>query len=211
MTGVYVQFGAGFSGPDGWLNYDASPTLLIERFPLLGSLVNKNRAGRFPKSVLYGDIVKGLPVADGAAAGVYASHVLEHLSRADFTTALRRTYDMLQPGGRLRLIVPDLEWRARAYVAALESGQRQANDILMRSAHLGAEKRSLVAALGNSLHLWMWDEPSMTDALLHAGFGSVRRCKRGDSGDPMFDLVEDETRFVVGGKDELAMEARRPT
>jgi hypothetical protein len=211
MTGVYVQFGSGFSGPDRWFNYDASPTLMLERLPFVGYLVNKNPAGRFPKSVRYGDIIKGLPVADGTASGVYASHVLEHLSRTDFATALHRTFTMLKPGGRFRLVVPDLEWRARAYLAALESGQRQANDTLMRSAHLGMEKRSLVASLGNSLHLWMWDEPSMTDALLNAGFVSVRRCKRGDSGDPMFDLVEEEARFVQGGKDELAMEALRPT
>lgn len=209
MSEVYVQYGAGLSGPSKWLNYDASLTLRIERVPLVGTLVNKNPAGRFPRSVLYGDIVKGLPVADGTVDGVYASHVLEHLSRVDFATALRRTYDMLKPGGRFRLVVPDLEWRARGYVAALDAGNRQANDTLMRSAHLGLEKRSLVTSLGNSLHLWMWDEPSMTDALLDAGFISVRRCKRGDSGDPMFDLVEDEARFVQDGNDELAMEALR--
>lgn len=210
MTEVYVQYGAGLSGPDKWLNYDASPTLLLERVPLVGAIVNKNRAGRFPKSVLYGDIVKGLPVADGTADGVYASHVLEHLSRVAFVTALHRTYDMLKPGGKFRLVVPDLEWRARAYVAALDAGHRQANDTLMQSAHLGMEKRSLVTSLGNSLHLWMWDEPSMTDALLATGFISVRRCRRGDSGDPMFNLVEDEARFVQDGNDELAMEAIRP-
>lgn len=210
MPGLYVQFGAGFSGPEGWLNFDASPTLRLERAPLVGRFVKRNRS-RFPKSVTHGDIIKGLPVPNGSADGVYASHVLEHLSRSDFETALRNTFNILKPGGRFRLIVPDLEWRARSYIADIDSGNRQANDDFMRSAHLGTERRNLLQALGNSNHLWMWDEPSMTDALTGAGFVSVRRCRIGDSGDPMFDLVEDESRFVAGAHDELAMEAMRPS
>jgi hypothetical protein len=41
----------------------------------------------------------------------------------------------------------------------------------------------------------MWDEQSMTDELIAAGFVDIRRCELGDAGDPMFDRVEDPNRF----------------
>ena len=57
-----VQFGCGFTAPETWLNFDASPTLRVERLPLVSRLYTKNEQ-RFPPNVEYGDIVKGLPLA----------------------------------------------------------------------------------------------------------------------------------------------------
>ncbi len=60
-------------------------------------------------NVRIGDIIKGLPVAPGQCAGVYASHVLEHLAFDGFHTALE--YEAVaEAGGIFRLVVPDLEW-----------------------------------------------------------------------------------------------------
>src|SRR5690349_17196768 len=112
---VYVQYGCGWCAPKEWINFDASPTLFFERIPLLGRLHTKN-ASRFPRNVLYGNIVKGLPIDDGSAPGVYASHILEHLSRDEFVVALRHTYAMMRKGGIFRLIVPDLKRRAELYL-----------------------------------------------------------------------------------------------
>ena len=79
-TGLYVQFGCHSSCPQGWINFDASPTLLFQRLPVIGKYF-RSEAITFPEQVRFGDIVKGLPIADGSAHGVFASHVLEHLSR----------------------------------------------------------------------------------------------------------------------------------
>jgi hypothetical protein len=38
---------------------------------------------------------------------------------------------------------------------------------------------------------------------------NIRRCTFGDSGDPLFDEVEDRTRFIEGDIIELAIECRR--
>jgi hypothetical protein len=76
QVGEYVQFGSGFSAPEGWLNFDISPTLRFERLPLIGKLCTCNMQ-RFRRNVLYGDIVKGLPIPDGSCRGIYCSHVLE--------------------------------------------------------------------------------------------------------------------------------------
>lgn len=50
----------------------------------------------------------------------------------------------------------------------------------------------------------------MKAALEESGFVNVRRCEFGDSGDPMFNLVEDRSRFFEEGNTELSVEAIRP-
>ncbi len=213
-----MQYGCGpASCPPGWLSFDASPTLRLQRLPVVGPLFRRGRTV-FPEDVRLGDIVAGLPIADGSARGVYASHVLEHLSLEDFHVALANTFRVLAPGGVFRLIMPDLQGRARRYLERVEAGDAEANCWFMRSTYLGVESRprGLVAlargALGNSAHLWMWDEASMTRALEAAGFTAVRRCRFNDGADPAFRAVEDAGRFhdETTGLDECAMEAIRP-
>src|SRR6266404_4614931 len=91
---VFVQYGAGYCAPEGWRNFDASPTLKVERFPFVGRFVHKNE-NRFADRLLSGDIVKGLPVDRGTVDAVYCSHVLEHLSLEDCQRALQNTFAML--------------------------------------------------------------------------------------------------------------------
>lgn len=151
------------------MNFDNSPTLRIERIPVLGKILGQlaGNEQRFPVAVRYGDICKGLPVRDGTVKGVFASHVLEHISFEDFRLALANTYRMLASGGIFRLIVPDLEARARVYLREIERKSPDAAIGFMRMAHLGVENtpRTLVQRarqmFGGFAHLWMWDEYSI--------------------------------------------------
>ena len=68
----------------------------------------------------------------------------------------------------------------------------------------------LRSAFGNSGHMWMYDLALMSRLLEEAGFADIRRCDFCDSGDPMFDKVEDRGRFYDSGERELAMQARKP-
>jgi hypothetical protein len=218
---IYVQYGCGFSAGDGWANFDSSPTLRIERFPIVGHLLSALFSGnsqRFPATVQYGDIRRGLRVADGLVHGCYASHVLEHLSLDDLRLALANTFRMLAPGGTFRLIVPDLRERAKRYVAEADRKSPDAAPTFLRSTQLGHERRPktplqyLRRVAGGSMHLWMWDEHSMSAELQRAGFVNIRKCQFGDSPDPMFAKVEDKGRFFDETLSiaECAMEAQKP-
>src|ERR1700744_65996 len=112
----YVQYGSGLWAPVEWTNFDASPALRLQRLPVLGSL-GPVRSPKFPANVLYGDIVKGLPVTPRSFRAIYCSHVLEHLSLNDFRVALRNTRTLLQDRGIFRLVVPDLRVAAERLVA----------------------------------------------------------------------------------------------
>lgn len=54
---------------------------------------------------------------------VYHSHVLEHMSAQEGHTFLRKCFEVLKPGGTLRVAIPDLEGIARHYLTALNEAK----------------------------------------------------------------------------------------
>jgi SAM-dependent methyltransferase len=203
-NGVYLQYGCGWDAPDGWLNFDASPSLRVERIPFIGkslSALLKGNSAPFPDNVQYGDIIRGLPVEAQSCDGVYCSHILEHLSLEDFRIALDSTNKLLKSGGIFRFVLPDLAFYIREYQA---SDSPTAALDFMRSSGIGEPHRNrglrglAKEILGNSRHRWMWDYPSMEAELKSAGFTHIRRAEFGDSVDPRFREAERRERWENG-------------
>ena len=198
---LYVQYGCGLSAPKEWINFDASSTLRIQKTPILRELFKGKVKVIFPDNVLFGDILKGLPVNNDSCDAVFCSHVLEHLSYEDFQLALRNTYKILKKGGVFRVIVPDLEIAARNYISSLDNNDNSASISFMESTMLGKKSRPrgikgfLTLFFGNSNHLWMWDFNSLSSQLIKNNFKDIRRYKFNDSSNKLFSLVEDKSRF----------------
>lgn len=66
------------------------------------------------------DLRTPLPFSDGTFDVLYHSHVLEHFERGDAQRLLGECHRVLRPGGILRVVVPDLEQKARLYLEKLE-------------------------------------------------------------------------------------------
>jgi len=200
--GFHVQYGCWKDAPDGWLNFDCSPYLRIERVPLFGLRICRSLQSDwvpFPNCVRYGDIVKGLPLPDESCMAVYCSHVLEHLSLNDLHKALANTERILKAGGIFRMVLPNLSYYIKQYVentdadAALEFMRLTGLGEIVRDRGIKGLAR---AQLGNSRHRWMWDYKSLELELMNAGFEQVRQANIGDSLDPIFSLVERSDRWV---------------
>lgn len=195
---LYVQYGCGTDCPSGWKNFDASPTLVLQRIPALGTLFRRGSFPVFPREVRYGNIVNGLPIPANSCRGLFCSHVLEHLALENARAALRNSFSYLMPGGVFRLIVPDLEAIARQYVA---SEDPSAAVLFIGQTGMGKKTRARTLPaftrewLGNSTHLWMWDFRALAAELEKAGFRRIRRVAPGDFGDPRFREVEKEDRW----------------
>jgi len=97
--GAYVNVGCGASFAPGWRNFDIVPT---------------------SPDVAAFDIRHGIPMADESAEVVYSSHFIEHLTRSEADRFLSDCHRILKPGGIIRLVFPDLEKIARAYLEQLE-------------------------------------------------------------------------------------------
>jgi hypothetical protein len=207
-AGTYVQFGCGLTTPPDWINFDASPTLRMQRLPLIGPLFKAIKPV-FPANARFGDAAAGLPVAPNSCQAIYCSHVLEHLSLADFRACLKNTFHYLEPGGYFRLVLPDLELSIQRYLA--HSGPAP-SVAFMQDTMLGAEARPRGAGqilrqwLGNSRHLWMWDYKSLASELASAGFTGIRRASFGDSPCSAFRSVEAQDRWETA----LGMECVKP-
>jgi predicted SAM-dependent methyltransferase len=67
------------------------------------------------------DLRKGLPYENGSFDACYTSHVLEHLTPAHAKGSLKEQYRVLKRGGVVRVVVPDLENKAREYVRMLDA------------------------------------------------------------------------------------------
>ena len=148
----YVQYGAGLCGPENWTNFDISPTLRLQRLPLIGGIFNR-LGPKFPRTVRYGDIIRGLP---------------------DLEQFIREYADSDEPDAALTFMT-------RTYLG--QPNRKKGLSGLMR------------AWMGNAAHLWMWDYKAMSAELTKAGFVNIRRAQFGDSGDEMFEAVEDESRW----------------
>jgi SAM-dependent methyltransferase len=193
-----VQFGCGLCAPAGWRNFDSSPTLRLQRVPVLGALVPSGPYGRFPSNVEYGDIVRGLPLPANYARLLYSSHVLEHLALQDLRRALQNCHRVMGPGGTFRMVLPDLERLVANYSSdpSPDAGIRFMTDSI-----LGRQTRSRGFTgffrdwLGNSQHLWMWDYRGLAHELGAVGFQHIRRATFGDSQQQDFWFVESADRW----------------
>ncbi len=99
-----LNLGCGRRFHPAWLNLDLHPT-----DPL----------------VTAGNVLSGrLPFPDASFDVVYHSHLLEHLPAEAALPFLKECRRVLQPGGVLRVVVPDLEQIAQLYLQAVSDARR---------------------------------------------------------------------------------------
>ena len=110
--------------------------------------------------------VDNLPfVEDQSVELIYACHLLEHFGRKEVSRVLEEWYRVLIPGGVLRIAVPDFGAVAELYVEGKLVGG--IHDIM--GLIVGGQKDEY------DYHKIIFDEQSLTQQLLAAGFTSVRR------------------------------------
>ena len=149
-------------------------------------------------NVLRHNLRKGIPFADQSVDGVYHSHLFEHLDRDVVPGFLAEVKRVLKPGGVHRIVVPDLEFEARRYLASLDDAQagnatateHETNihlliEQMVRKEPYGTSQRTGLrrwtenTLLGDArkrgeTHQWMWDRVSLPAALTEAGFRDAR-------------------------------------
>lgn len=153
--GLRLNLGCGPRRLDGWVNVDG--------------MRNENA------DVIH-DLRRRLPMARESAAVIVAEHVLEHFFTDEAKRFLRECWRVLEPGGVLRVVVPDAERLMRAYV--------DGDNVLLRAAVPG--EWSAVGAINhafrqNLAHRFMYDFDELRTALEGAGFATVERVGPGIS------------------------------
>ena len=112
MTQLKVNLACGgiYVAGDGWINLDyVSSSHAVGQADLLGRLT----------------------LLDNTAELVYSSHFLEHIPRDQVPHFLGECWRILQPGGVLRLVVPDLENLCRTYLYHRDQAEHSKADFVV--------------------------------------------------------------------------------
>lgn len=152
------------------------------------------------------DLREGLPFADASVELIYTEHSLEHFDRAeDAPFLLSECLRVLEPGGCIRITVPDAALYVRYYAGELEAGQARAIEGTHTRFH-GTRMDVVNSAFRwKHQHLYMYDEETLERLLEEVGFVEVRRQAYGQSQRPEFVGLDLEERR----HETLYLEARR--
>lgn len=110
MEQTYVNIACGDSYVDGWCNLDYAP---------------------HSSSVSKANLLERLPIVDNGADVVYSSHFLEHIPRSQLVPFLSECFRITKSGGKLRLVLPDLEVLCSVYLECRERGEHERADFLI--------------------------------------------------------------------------------
>ncbi len=218
----FLHIGCNVITPKSWINIDGSWNAWFSHYPLIRKLlwrlrITDKEMAQYPwsKNILAHDVNKGLFFPDNSVDGIYASHLLEHLSRSKGRFFVKESYRVYKSGGVIRLVIPDLKSYIKEYIlmkkempeSALPANhfvkrlntcrwhEREAYPFLLRI------YRTLKDFLSQK---WMYDRESLISLLQGAGFGDVSEKNFLDSAIPPIADVEREVKemsvYVEGYK-----------
>lgn len=154
--GVRANIACGPFAMDGFLNFDL---FILD-----------------PRVVGY-DCRRGVPLADGAAVGIRVEHFVEHLEpREELPVFFKDCLRALEPGGTLRVIVPDAGRFLRAYCREDTGGF----DDLAFPEPFPVDLPTRMDVVNHVFHQWHehrwgYDFETMAHRLKGAGFASVNQ------------------------------------
>lgn len=124
------------------------------------------------------DITQGVPLKNNSLLGIYTEHCLEHISYEETKLALSNFFDLLKPGGTLRVVVPDAE----IYLDAYQQGKENTNFQFPYglSAHNIPQNEVTRMIVVNSIfrghgHKFAYDYPTFKNMLDEQGFISIKK------------------------------------
>lgn len=181
-----INIGSGISGAPGWFNIDNSPTVLLSRIPVVRRMA---RIPHWPVDVRRVDVRKGLPFKDATVGCIYSSHTFEHFTWEESLEVAKECFRVLQPGGVMRIAVPDLGVLMQDYM----------RDTSPLASHSFLHRLSLSHDIFDVLHpgshhSQMFDKKSLVHLFQQAGFASAAVMTFGQSHIPDIAEVELESR-----------------
>lgn len=132
------------------------------------------------------DLRYPLPFTDQAFSGIYAHHVVEHVSYADARRLFVEARRVLVPGGVFRIVVPDLAKFIQCYTA--DHAAVVGSAALLPEWHRSPEWVTALEVMDHlfrgdyfNKHRSAWDRETLVSRLKEAGFGRVEETKCGES------------------------------
>jgi predicted SAM-dependent methyltransferase len=185
----YLHVGAGTTVLGGWIDTDAS---WRARYWL--------------------DVRLPFPLPEGSVRYLYADNVVEHLLLAETRSFFRNAFEVLMPGGVLRLATPDVRRSAELYLArdplVSEHLERARARGCREIEHSVDVLRLVFSEFGHSSG-YLFDFDALAHELRSAGFDVITQVRSGESEHQALRGIETRTGASVEEM-MLVVEAKRP-
>ena len=160
---LLVHLGCGNALLRGWINLDCYPPT-----PQPGA------------EILTLDMRRGLPFVDESVAALFSEHFLEHLPFETVKSViLPHVRRVLQPGGRIRIGVPNGEYFVDQYLAYRSGVQ----DALFESQRNGKTPMVMLNEIAHAYgHYFAYDFETLAQLLTDAGFVRIQRRAPSETG-----------------------------
>lgn len=172
-----LQLGAGVHAPPGWLNTDIFPN----------------------RDQVYLDASQRYPFPDGSFQYVFAEHMIQTLPWEGGLAMLRECYRVLAPGGKLRIVTPNLAKFVRLLTENPDAETRQFIAAKLRVT--GWPETAVTGAyiFNRQAHDWghqfLYDPATLRKSLELAGFKQITEYPVDEKTDPVFREAEMRTRY----------------
>lgn len=145
------------------------------------------------------DVSRGaLPFEDGYFGGIFTEHMVEHIEFYAALALLKECRRVLRHGCTLRVVVPDGEIYLSEYAKFLRG---EATQMPYSEADKTPWNPSLtpivsVNRLFYPFHKFIWDFPTLREALRYAGFAEIEKRRFGEGADPLLTGRDSSIREV---------------
>lgn len=131
-----------------------------------------------PRSDVFMNVTKRLPMPDESVDVVYSEEVIEHIDRQSGCRMLAECFRVLKPGGTLRLTTPSLDYFARQ-VLSNPNAIQEINDIFYCHGHQ-----------------FIYSEASLRQTLNETGFINLKQSSYRDAGSKYGSFDSHPARFA---------------
>jgi predicted SAM-dependent methyltransferase len=189
-----LQIGCGKNALEGWFNTDLVPS--------------RSRAKL--------DATKQFPYPDDTFDFVFSEHMIEHLLFDQGQAMLRECLRVLKPGGVLRIVTPDAAFLIKLYVNPDTAQHKHYIEAVSKSRLRHGEPPNPTSVINSYYrdwgHLYIYDPPTMHDALAKTGFSDIYQGEVSESKHPELRGLEHVDRMKPGflALESMVFEARKP-
>lgn len=189
---LMINFGCGMTPVKEYLNFDNSPSVNLKVLPIFLlkffkniSVINQPNYNfiMFAKNnrIRRLDVRKKLPFDNESIDFAYSSHMVEHLYRKDAVSFLTEVHRILKVGGRIRLVLPDLEKLIELYNQTKDADNFMKSSLLFEFEESNSFNKLKMFFLGPRRHQWMYNSKSLITLIEAIGFKEIVSLNPGET------------------------------
>lgn len=189
---LMINFGCGMTPVKEYLNFDNSPSVNLKVLPIFLlkffkniSVIDQSNYNfiMFAKNnrIRRLDVRKKLPFDNESIDLAYSSHMVEHLYRKDAISFLTEIHRILKVGGRIRLVLPDLEKLIELYNQTKDADNFMKSSLLYEFEESNLFNKFRMFFLGPRRHQWMYNSKSLITLIEAIGFKEIVSLNPGET------------------------------